>query len=398
MAICGTRPEAVKLHSIIAALRRRQQRTIVISTGQHKDLTPRMLAEFGLAPDMELSLQGADTEPAQLLGVMLLRLAPVLRAYRPALILVQGDTLSALAGALAGAYAGIPVVHVEAGLRTGSLQEPFPEEMQRCLITPVAALHFAPTARAAEMLRREGVPAERIHITGNSGIDALQRSYLRVQVDAELQQRMRTRFPFCAADDRQLVLMTIHRRENIGDRMTDIAAAVRTLAAEDAVEIILPLHPNPAVRQPLLGQLAHVPHVSLVEPLDHAEMVWLMQRASLLLTDSGGLQEEAPSFGLRTLVLRRLTERMEAVDAGIARLSTLAQDEIIAAARELLRLPRPSPCQPFGDGRAGERIAGHITGWLAAQAEGVKLQTPPAIASVAENPESWLQLAPGHPA
>lgn len=391
IAVCGTRPEAVKLAPVIAALRRRQQRVLLLATGQHPDLAPRMFAELDLAPDLELppAAPAAPGSPAHALAQMMGGLATAIADLRPAMVVVQGDTLSTLAGALAGAYARVPVAHVEAGLRTGSRAEPFPEEMHRLLVTPVASLHFAPTPRAARALLAEGVAAEQIWVTGNSGIDALARGRAAAG-DALLDARMAARFPFCSDGRRPTLIATVHRRENIGHRLQAIAAALATLAAE--AEIILPLHPNPAVRQPLVERLIEHRHIHLVEPLDHAEMIWLMQRAALLLTDSGGLQEEAPSFGLRTLVLRRRTERMEAVDAGFAELPALEPAAIAAAARRLLALPALPPGMPFGDGRAAERIAGHIVDWLAGHDPRAMPMPHPAPASAAENPESSSQL------
>lgn len=363
-----------------------------------------MFAELGLTPDIELPppeqpSPSPSPSPAQSLAHMVAQLATTIADLQPAMLVVQGDTLSTLAGALAGAYARVAVAHVEAGLRTGSRSEPFPEEMHRLLVAPIAALHFAPTPRAARALLTEGVAAERIWVTGNSGIDALSRGRAAAG-DPALQARMAARFPFCVDGRAPTILATVHRRENIGPRLQVIAAALSALAAE--AEIILPLHPNPAVRQPLVERLIEQRRVHLVEPLDHAEMIWLMQRAALLLTDSGGLQEEAPSFGLRTLVLRRRTERMEAVDAGFAELPALEPAAIVAAAQRLLALPRLRPGAPFGDGRAAERIAGHIVDWLAGHdprrlAARPVPSTPrlhPAIASAAESPESSSQLVP----
>lgn len=398
MVVCGTRPEAVKLLSVLDALQRRGKKTLLVSTRQHAHLAPRMFAELGLTPDIELPPVPAGTDPVATLGHMITHLSPVMKASRPAMILVQGDTVSTLAGALAGAYAGIPVAHVEAGLRTGVAAEPFPEEMQRCLIAPIASLHLAPTERAAHALLREGVSADNIRVTGNSGIDSLYRSRARLDADQALQQHMQAQFPFCASGRRPVILATVHRRENAGSRLRQIASALARLAAEDDIDIILPLHPNPAASQTFKEELADLRRVHLVPPLDHAEIIWVMQRASLLLTDSGGLQEEAPSFGLRTLVLRQVTERMEAVEAGVAELSTFRPMDIVRAARRLLSMPKLDPCHPFGDGQAGERIAEHVLSWLGFKGTATAPPLRPEIASATENPESWLRSGSGHPA
>ena len=367
MAVCGTRPEVVKLFPVIDALRARNRQVLLIATGQHADLAPRMLAEFGLVADAQLPPGTTGVSPAQLLAAMLTRLPPLLSAYRPAMMLVQGDTVSTLAGALAAGYARVPVAHVEAGLRTGDQSEPHPEEMQRQLVAPLATLHFAPTARAADALAREGVAQDQIRITGNSGIDALFATRDRLQADALLQGALARRYPFALKSDRPLLLVTVHRRENIGSRLSSIASALAHIAAFAGMRVVVPLHPNPAVRLPLQERLQGLPNVHLLDPLDHCAMVWMMQRASLLLTDSGGLQEEAPSFGLRTLVLRELTERREAVEAGASELVPLQSEAIVSAAMRLLSAPPLPPLNPFGDGRAGKRIARHIDHWLAAR-------------------------------
>ena len=364
MAVCGTRPEVVKLFPVIDALRARNHRVLLVSTGQHADLAPRMLSEFGLVVDAQLSPPSAGIGPAQLLASVLSRLCPLMAAWRPGLVLVQGDTVSTVAGALAASYAGLPVAHIEAGLRTGDQAEPHPEEMHRQIVAPLASLHFAPTVTAAQALRREGVRAAQIHVTGNSGIDALFVTQRRLAADADLRASLARRYPFAEAGDRPLLLVTVHRRENIGPRLGAIASALAHLAAFDAMRIVMPLHPNPDVRNPLQQRLGGLPNVHLLEPLDHKAMVWMMQHATLLLTDSGGLQEEAPSLGLRTLVLRAQTERPEAITAGASELVPLQSEHIVSAAKRLLGAPRMQPIHPFGDGRAGERIASLVSEWL----------------------------------
>nr|WP_255696953.1 UDP-N-acetylglucosamine 2-epimerase (non-hydrolyzing) [Sandaracinobacteroides sayramensis] len=378
MAVCGTRPEVVKLSPVIKALRARGHRVVLVATGQHADLAPRMLSEFGLVPDAQLSSGPAGLRPAQVLGSLLTRLPPLVAAWRPSLLLVQGDTISALAGALAGNYARVPVAHVEAGLRTGDQDEPHPEEMQRQLIAPLASLHFAPSRRAAEALGREGVPAEHVHVVGNSGIDALFATRDRLAGDRRLQARLAARYPFAAQPGRPLLLATVHRRENQGPRLLAIAAALAHLAAFDGLRVALPLHPNPAVHRVLRQQLQGLENAHLMEPLEHVAMVWMMQRAHLLLTDSGGLQEEAPSLGLRTLVLRERTERPEAIDAGASELVPLQSGRIVAAAKRLLAMAPLQPVHPFGDGRTGESIAAAIERWL-----GVRQPLPETVAAPA---------------
>ncbi|TPE61123.1 UDP-N-acetylglucosamine 2-epimerase (non-hydrolyzing) [Sandaracinobacter neustonicus] len=365
LAVCGTRPEVVKMAPVIAALRARGQPVLLVFTGQHGDLAPQMLRELGLVADIDLGLHQQGAAPAQLLASILMRLAPVFAAWRPRLALVQGDTVSALAGALAAAYARVPVAHVEAGLRTGDPAEPFPEEMHRAMITPAAALHFAPTETAAQALLREGVDATRIHITGNSGIDALHATEARLDSDAVAAATLAARYPYVVNPRYPLLLATIHRRENIGRRLGAIAAALARLAAFCETEIVLPLHPNPAVQSVLREKLDGLDAMHLIPPVDHMTMIWMMRRARLLVTDSGGLQEEAPGLGLRTLVLRQATERTEALAAGASELVEIQADSIVSAVRRTLLRGPMQPVFPFGDGRAGERIADVLGQWLA---------------------------------
>ncbi len=364
LVVCGTRPEAVKLSPVVAALRRHGHRVVLVATGQHRDLAPRMFNELGISPDAVLESAQAGIGPGQLLGSLVQRLSPLIGAYSPSMVLVQGDTVSSIAGALAAAYAGVPVGHIEAGLRTADIADPFPEEMHRRLVSPIASLHFAPTERAAIALRLEGVPDARIHVTGNTGIDALFATASRLDTHGPLDAGLERRFGAIADPSARLIVATVHRRENQMGRLQAIAAGLAALCrADGAHRIILPLHPNPEVRRPLKKALGGVRGIHLVEPLDHAAMVWLMRRAALLLTDSGGLQEEAPYLGLRTLVLRASTERPEAIEAGAAEIAPAIGDLMAAAAIRMLAMPKLAPVQPFGDGHAGERIAAILGGF-----------------------------------
>lgn len=371
LAVCGTRPEAVKLFPLIRELRQRGQRVLVLATGQHQDLAPRMFAEMNIAPDIDLAEPSIAAGPDAFLGAQTPRIATALRHLRPAIVLVQGDTVSTLAGALAGAYAQVPVAHVEAGLRTNNLQEPHPEELHRRLIAPIASLHFAPTARSAANLRQESIDPEQIWVTGNTGIDALLASCARLDSSPALQQELQQRFAFLSDDG--FLLTTIHRRENVGQRLHWILAELQRLAKTIDVPIVLPMHPNPAVRHPIQQQLGAIPGIHLIEPQEHLAMVWLMRRAQLLLTDSGGLQEEAPTLGLRTLVLRQATERPEAIEAGAAELLPPEEGDLVGRAQHLRLLPRMQPQYPFGDGHAAERIADRLLEWLGYRADETRL-------------------------
>jgi UDP-N-acetylglucosamine 2-epimerase (non-hydrolysing) len=365
LAVCGTRPEVVKLVPVITALRASGNRVVLAMTGQHPDLAPLMLNEAGVSPDNALAATTPGLAPAQQLSALLAGVAPVFAAWRPAIALVQGDTVSTLAGALAAAYARVPIAHVEAGLRTHDFAEPHPEELHRTLVAPLAQLHFAPTRLAAAALRREGVPPERIHVTGNSGIDALMATLDRLQQDPGLAAELARRHPYVPGARRPLLLVTVHRRENSGRRLNAIAAALARLAAFCEAEIVLPLHPNPAVQGLLRDKLEGLDGVHLIPPLDHLGMVWMMHHARCLLNDSGGLQEEAPALGLRCLVLRRATERCEALAAGAAELVEIGAESIVSAVRRTLLRPPMKPVLPFGDGRASARIAAIIDDWLA---------------------------------
>lgn len=364
LAVCGTRPEVVKLAPVIQALRRRGHHVVLAMTGQHPDMAPQMLREVGLHPDIDLGACSPGMAPAQQLSSVLVRLGPVFAAWRPQLAIVQGDTVSTLAGALAAAYARVPVAHVEAGLRTHDFDEPHPEELHRTLLAPIASLHFAPTRHAANALRREGIDLGRIHVTGNSGIDALFATAKRLEGDPALGADLAIRHPYIAAARRPLLLVTVHRRENIGRRLQAIAAALARLAGFCEAEIVLPMHPNPAVQQVLRERLGKLDGVHLIPAVDHVTMVWMMLRSRVLLTDSGGLQEEAPALGLRTLVLRQTTERSEALAAGASELVELKSDSIVSAVRRTLLRKPLRPVMPFGDGHASGRIAAVIDDWL----------------------------------
>ncbi|WP_439532499.1 non-hydrolyzing UDP-N-acetylglucosamine 2-epimerase [Polymorphobacter sp.] len=354
----GTRPEAVKLAPLILAMKARQAATTLITTGQHPLLFDETLAAFGLAADARLEMpMPCDPGPAAMLGRLVPVLAEHIAAARPAAVVVQGDTTSALAGALAAHYAGVPLVHVEAGLRTRQ-RDPFPEEMHRRLIGQLADLHFAPTRAAAAALAAEGVPAAQVVITGNSGIDSLLWMADRLRCEPGLEATMQARFT--ALDrNRPLLLVTMHRRENHGAALDAVLAALLALAPQ--VDIALPVHPHPAVAGPIQAALADRPGIHLLPPLDYPAFVWLMTRATLALTDSGGVQEEAPALGLPVLVTRAATERPEGLASGNARMVGTDTAAIVAAIRRLVAgddlAAMAKPALPYGKGDAGQRMA-----------------------------------------
>jgi UDP-N-acetylglucosamine 2-epimerase (non-hydrolysing) len=357
--IFGTRPEAIKLCPLVRRLRAepRHFEARVCVTAQHREMLDSVLETFALAPDRDLNLMRAGQSLASLTARILAAVEPALEAERPDLVVVQGDTTTTLAAALAAFYRRIPVAYVEAGLRTGDMAQPFPEEMNRVLATRLAQWHFAPTARAAETLLREGAPPDRVLVTGNTGIDAV--LYVRDALCSGALAAPEWRWLDPA---KRLVLVTSHRRENFGPGFESVMRALARLASRPDVQIVYPVHRNPNVAGPARRMLSGVPNVVLLDPLPYAPFVDLMRRCRLILTDSGGIQEEAPSLGKPVLVLREKTERPEAVEAGTVRLVGTCEERIVSEASRLLddeaecaRMTRVH--NPYGDGHACERIA-----------------------------------------
>jgi UDP-N-acetylglucosamine 2-epimerase (non-hydrolysing) len=357
VVVAGTRPEALKLAPVMLDLAGRGCRTLLVATGQHRELLANALGDFGLTPDYNFDIMREGQVPAEIVGQLLPALTLLFEQLCPAAVIVQGDTASALAGAQAAHYARLPLVHIEAGLRSGD-DEPFPEEMHRRLIGQLATLHFAPTAAARTALLAEGIAPAAIHVTGNTGIDALQLMRNRLRGDPALAACLAARF--AAIDPRRpLILVTAHRRENHGSRLAAILAAVKILAND--ADIVMPLHPSPSVAAPAVAALADVAGVHLLPALDYPAFVWLMEQATLALTDSGGVQEEAPVLGLPLLVLRDVTERHEGVASGNARLVGSDTMAIVAAARGLLAnadalRQMSEPAMPYGVGDASRHI------------------------------------------
>ena len=328
----------------------------VLTTGQHQELLDAQLTFFGVTPDRALDVMRPGQGLAALTATLLPALDGALAAERPDLVLAQGDTTTVLATALACCYRRVAFGHVEAGLRTGDLHAPFPEEANRLVADRLATLYFAPTEQAADNLRREGITAQ-VFVTGNPVIDAL--LWARERIDSEAAS--------CAGKRR--VLVTTHRRENIGDGLAGILQAVRQLAARGDVELLLPVHPNPEVCDAVRRELSGLDAVELSAPLDYPGMVRELDRCDLVLTDSGGLQEEAPSLGKPVLVMRDVTERPEGVAAGTARLVGTDPAAIVAAVFELLDdetayRAMSTTRNPYGDGRAAGRIAAHCRAFL----------------------------------
>lgn len=365
LVILGTRPEAIKLSPVILQLGRSGSfEARVCATGQHRQMLDQVLELFGIVPDHDLDIMRPDQSPAEAASRMLAALDPVLERERPDMVLVQGDTTTTLCGALAAFYRQIPVGHVEAGLRTGDLRQPFPEEMNRVVTGRLAALHFAATEGAAENLRREGIPSAGIHVTGNTGIDAV------LHVKAALEAGTLASRDLPPIDPAaKLIVATTHRRESFGESLDRICQALAALASREDVRVVLPVHPNPKVRGPVTRWLGGSPHVRLVAPMDYVSFVDLMRRAYLIVTDSGGIQEEAPSLGKPVLVVREKTERPEAVRAGTVKLVGTDFDRIVAEATLLLDSPgeyrrMAAIHNPYGDGKASPRIVHAIAEFL----------------------------------
>jgi len=358
MVVFGTRPEALKLAPVIKGLLARSSRfhTQLCVTGQHREMLDQVLKMFSLEPDSDLNLMEPAQSLAEFAARALVGLNRIFESSRPDVVIVQGDTTTSFVAALAAYYNRVRVAHVEAGLRSFERYAPFPEELNRGLTTKLADFHFAPTVRARENLLREGVPPEKIFVTGNTIVDAL--SEISAKLDAgELRPELQNRI---GPLPEKYIVVTAHRRENHGPHLRDICTAVLELSERlPDFHFFYPVHLNPEVQNIASELLGHSSHIHLLPPLDYLSFVWLMRHSALILSDSGGVQEESPTLGKRVLVMREVTERPEAVDSGYALLVGPHRERIIKAALELLSDglgPAVSLKNPFGDGRASERI------------------------------------------
>jgi len=388
LSVFGTRPEAVKMAPVVRQLARTPGvESLVCVTAQHRQMLDQVLGLFEIEPDMDLDLMREDQSLAELSAAIFEHLDPILEKYRPDWALVQGDTTTVAITALLAYYRRIRVGHVEAGLRTNDKWQPFPEEINRRVAGVIADLHFAPTEWARQNLLREGTPEQAIVVTGNPVIDALH-AVAKQEMPKEVNQLLGKLGIIKSGNDkvgngkpatrsasmRRLVLVTAHRRENFGQPLENICLALRELAGRGDVEIVYPVHLNPNVQAPVYRLLGDAPHTTLLPPLDYLPLVHLMKRATLVLTDSGGIQEEAPAFGVPVLVMRAVTERPEGVEAGTLKLVGTDTKRIVAEAARLLDDPQAyaemaRAANPFGDGHAAERIVGallahHETGKL----------------------------------
>ncbi len=359
LSVLGTRPEAIKMAPVIKELSRFSDhvRSVICSVGQHREMLDQVLSLFHIKPDYDLNLMQPDQSLSQLTASLLTGLDPVVAEVKPDWILAQGDTTTVFVAGMIAFYHGVRFGHVEAGLRTGDKRRPFPEEINRRVADIVADVYFAPTETARQALVREGCLQRDIYVTGNTVIDALN--------DVASREYDWGSGPLAGLpSDRRLVLITAHRRESFGDPFRQLCLAIRDLAlgfADDGVHFVYPVHLNPRVRQPVNDLLSGLPNVSLIEPLDYLSLVHLMKRSTLVLTDSGGIQEEAPGLQVPVLVMRDTTERPEGIAAGVVRLVGTQRSRIVTETEKLLSDPiahaaMAGGANPYGDGKAAARI------------------------------------------
>lgn len=368
LSVFGTRPEAIKMAPVVRALNDHNEfESAICVTAQHRDMLDQVINLFELAPDYDLDLMADNQGLSHITASVLSGLEPVLDAARPDRILVHGDTTTTLAASLAGYYRRIPVGHVEAGLRTGDFSAPWPEEMNRSFTDRLCDLHFAPTEGARQNLLGEGIDGAGIHVTGNTVIDALIDVRRRIDGDPSLQNTIAAGLPDLD-DEKRLILVTGHRRESFGGGFERICAGLKRLAdARGDAEIVYPVHLNPNVQEPVQRLLGDCENIHLLAPLDYLPFVYLMNRSHFIITDSGGIQEEAPSLGKPVLVMRDTTERPEAVDAGTVQLVGTETDSIFNAATTLLDDEArynvmAKAINPYGDGNAASRIIRGLLG------------------------------------
>ncbi|KAB2713836.1 non-hydrolyzing UDP-N-acetylglucosamine 2-epimerase [Brucella intermedia] len=366
LCVMGTRPEAIKMAPLSLALRDDDRFDAHICvTGQHREMLDQVLQIFKVVPDSDLAIMRPNQDLTDVTSSILLGMRDVLKKVRPDIVLVHGDTATTFAASLAAYYERIAVGHVEAGLRTGNLYSPWPEEANRKLTGVIANLHFAPTERSRANLLAEGVKPDSILVTGNTVIDALLTIKRRIETDAELRATLRKQHHYLHPD-RRLILVTGHRRENFGGGFERICEALRAIAsAHPDVDILYPVHLNPAVREPVNRILSDITNVRLIEPVDYVDFIYLMMQSYMIITDSGGVQEEAPSLGKPVLVMRDTTERPEAVDAKTVRLVGTDVEQITTWAQRLLTdknayREMSLAHNPYGDGQATARICDRI--------------------------------------
>jgi UDP-N-acetylglucosamine 2-epimerase (non-hydrolysing) len=370
LVIFGTRPEAVKCFPVVQELRKLNGVDVrVCVTAQHRHMLDQILNLVEIEPDYDLNLMRAQSSLTDLTNDVLSALGEVLMRESPDRILVQGDTTTTMAAGLAAFYRKIPVGHIEAGLRSWNNYSPWPEEVNRRIVSTIADLHFAPTIQARDNLLKENVAPDRVYVTGNTVIDALLEIRKRLTNYKHCSTALASILQAARLAGRRILVVTSHRRENWGAGVAEICRAIRAIANRGDVEIVFPLHLNPNIQVPVREALGQHPRINLFDPLDYLPFVALMEASYLILTDSGGVQEEAPALGKPVLVLRDTTERPEGIAAGNARLVGVSAERIITEARRLLDDPvqysvMSQSHNPYGDGRAAARIAKHVLGWF----------------------------------
>jgi len=356
----GTRPEAIKMAPLIHEFQKRSggvDQSKICVTAQHREMLDQVLEFFAIQPDFDLDIMRPNQSLFDVTGKALRGLQEVFKAFKPDWLFVQGDTTTTFVGALAAFYEKVRVAHIEAGLRSFDKHSPFPEEMNRVLTTRLADIHFSPTPKAKENLLQEGVPEDKIFVVGNTSIDALFLCLNRISEKAvdDFESLKQVNFR------KKILLVTGHRRESFGKPFENICRAIQTIARLEDIEVVYPVHLNPQVRKPVLSILKNIPNVHLIDPLNYPSFVWLMHKSYVILTDSGGVQEEAPSLGKPVLVMREVTERVEGVEAGTAKIVGTDAEKIIGETLTLLRNPAvydtmAKAANPYGDGKSSQRI------------------------------------------
>ncbi len=368
MVVMGTRPEVIKLTPVVIELRKKGLHTIICSSGQHREMLKQSLNVFKLIPDIELDVMEAGQSLNKLAAKLMNQIDDVLTAEKPDWVVVQGDTTTAFCAGWAAFQRNIKVAHVEAGLRTGNMQSPFPEEANRSLLAKIASLHFAPTLKSKQHLILEGVKQEDIRVVGNTVVDALD---LAKGLEPATQRMLRIRNACPAAEGKEIILVTCHRRENFGEVLEEICSIIKKLATRyTQYQWVFPVHLNPQVQEPVNRNLDGISNISLIPPTDYLTLIAMLERSVLVISDSGGIQEEAPSFGIPVIVMRNHTERQEGVDAGFSILAGQSADSIEQAVIKFLEndtlLKKITVTRnPYGDGHASRRIVSALQNELA---------------------------------
>ena len=371
LTVFGTRPEAIKMAPVVQALKQSSCfDSRICVTAQHREMLDQVLNLFGIKPDYDLDIMKHSQGLADITSKVLFELEKILSEFKPDLVLVHGDTTTTLAATLASYYQHTPVGHVEAGLRTGNIYSPWPEEVNRKVVGTIAQLHFAPTNRARDNLISEAISPEQVFVTGNTVIDALHQVVARIDTDKDFSDRLSEHLDI--PRNKRIVLVTGHRRESHGPGFQRICDALEILACREDIQIIYPVHLNPKVKGPVRERLGEYPNIRLIPPQDYLPFVYLMHRADIIITDSGGIQEEAPSLGKPVIVIRDTTERPEAVDAGTVKLVGTNTDLIVSETSKLLDDPTiyrkmSHAHNPYGDGKASSRIIQAIKSWSASR-------------------------------